>query len=228
MPLIVIEGLDGSGKHTQAEMLQEAIPGAVLIDFPRYQNPSSYLVREHLAGHTSPDPTVENPYAAATYFAADRVISYHTEDWGKALAENKTVIMDRYTTSVLIYQAAKLPDYKRKEYCRWVWDYETNRLQLPKPDLVIFIDLHPDIAMRLAKERAAKGQSHDKNISGSLDLYEKNREYQMRCYHAAYQATSAYHWETVFASDKFDEMRTKENIHDDILSICEKKGLVKL
>ena len=72
MPLIVIEGLDGSGKHTQAEMLQEAIPGSILIDFPRYQNPSSYLVREHLAGRTSPDPTVENPYAAATYFAADR------------------------------------------------------------------------------------------------------------------------------------------------------------
>lgn len=225
MPLIVIEGLDGSGKHTQAELLQKSLPNAELIDFPRYNNPSSSLVREHLSGKTCPDPTLENPYAASSYYACDRVISYQTEPWGTRLNAGKTIIMDRYVTSNLIYQAAKLQQNERKEFRAWLWDYEINRLQLPPPNIVIYLQVNPDITYEMAEKRAKQGESHDENLNGQRDLYEQKLSYQRDCYFSALEVSKEYNWE-IIPCVKNNKMRTIEDIHLDIINLIKTKGLL--
>lgn len=225
MPIIVVEGLDGSGKHTQAKLLKDVIPGARLVDFPRYDKPSSSLVREHLAGRTCLDPTSENPYAASSYYACDRAISYNTELWGVWLAKGKTLVMDRYCTSNLIYQAAKLPKEDRPAFRAWLWDYETNRLRLPRPDLVMYLAVEPDVSFNMARKRAQEGESHDRGLNGSMDMYERNIAYQKACFESAIETTKDYGWTTIRCTEN-DTLRPIEDIHEDVLAAVREKGLL--
>lgn len=225
MPIIVIEGLDGSGKHTQAKLLKDAIPGAKLVDFPRYDKPSSSLVKEHLAGRTCLDPTTENPYAASSYYACDRAISYNTEPWGVWLAKGETLVMDRYCTSNLIYQAAKLPKENRPAFRAWLWDYETNRLGLPRPDLVMYLAVEPDVSINMAQKRSQEGESHDKGLDGSMDLYEQNLAYQKACFESAIETARDYGWTTIRCTEN-DTLRSIEDIHEDMLAVVREKGIL--
>lgn len=205
--------------------MKDAIPGARLMDFPRYEKPSSSLVREHLAGRTCLDPTSENPYAASSYYACDRAISYNTELWGVWLAKGETLVMDRYCTSNLIYQAAKLPKEDRPAFRAWLWDYETNRLRLPCPDLVMYLSVEPDVSFNMARKRAQEGESHDQGLNGSMDMYERNIAYQKACFESAIETTKDYGWTTIRCTEN-DTLRPIEDIHEDVLAAVREKGLL--
>ncbi|HHY06146.1 MAG TPA: thymidylate kinase, partial [Clostridia bacterium] len=171
--LVVIEAPDGSGKKTQAELLfnrlKEEGYQVRKVEFPNYRSPSSSLVKMYLRGEFGENPNKVNPYAASAFYAVDRFASFQKE-WQGFYIEGGMIIADRYTTSNLIHQAVKFTDEKEKEkYLDWVWDFEFNRLALPVPDVVFFLDMPPDFSEKLIAMRKNKFTG-----KGQKDIHEIN------------------------------------------------------
>ena len=137
--LLVIEGLDGSGKATQAKLLAahlaESGRKVMEITFPDYESDSSALVKMYLSGRFGDKPDDVNPYAASSFYAVDRYASYKTK-WGSFYEAGGIVIADRYTTSNAVHQCSKLPPEQWDDFLRWAFDYEYRLLGLPAPDAV--------------------------------------------------------------------------------------------
>ena len=145
--LIVIEGTDGSGKSTQFQQLRQRLEREGIsfrnVVFPRYQEESSALIRLYLSGAFGTKPGDVNPYAASSFFAVDRYASYR-QDWGDWYEQGGLVLCDRYTTSNAVHQASKLSAEERDTFFRWLYEFEFGKLGLPKPDLVLYLDMpHP-------------------------------------------------------------------------------------
>ena len=145
--LIVFEGTDGSGKATQAKLLCETLAQRGIayreIDFPRYGNPFAEPANLYLHGALGNRPGDVNAYAASVLYAVDRFASYQ-EDWGRFYEAGGIVVANRYTTSNAVHQASKLPADERREFLDWLFDLEYHRMGLPEPDLVLYLDTHPD------------------------------------------------------------------------------------
>ena len=124
--LIVSEGLDGSGKATQASLLYDSLKckyDILKITFPDYKELSSSLVKMYLNSEFSDNPDDVNAYAAASFFAVDRYASY-MKYWKNDYLGGKIIISDRYSTSNMIYHMNKLPFEEWDKYLEWVEDYE--------------------------------------------------------------------------------------------------------
>ena len=144
--LIVLEGTDGSGKSTQFARLKERLSaqGAQFrcLKFPQYEEESSALIRMYLAGEFGSRPSDVNGYAASAFYAVDRYASYK-KVWGEWYERGGLVLADRYTTSNAIHQASKVPQEEREDFFRWLYDFEYRKLGLPRPDLVVYLDVPP-------------------------------------------------------------------------------------
>lgn len=190
--LIVIEGLDGSGKATQAARLTQALRAegkAVLpISFPDYESKSSTLVRMYLAGEIGGVGEV-NAYAASGFYAADRYISFVT-GWKKQYLAGHTIIADRYTTSNAAHQMAKLPRGEWDSYLDWLCDYEFKRMELPRPDRVVYLDMDPETSRRLIEGRY-------KGDAARQDIHERDLDYLAKCREAALYAAGHLGWQVV-------------------------------
>lgn len=208
--LIVIEGLDGSGKATQAQLLFKALYDRGLcvrkVSFPDYESPSSALVKMYLGGEFGDSPGDVNPYAASSFYAVDRYASYIKDwrkDWNRGL-----VIADRYTTSNAIHQCSKLNRHEWDSYLEWLFHYEYNLLGIPSPDLVLYLQVDTVVSQQLLKERY---EGQDKR-----DIHEKDMEYLNRCHTAAEYCAEKYHWITINCTEN-GTMRPAEDIHADII-----------
>ena len=142
--LIVLEGIDGSGKSSQyrricARMEKDGIDYNHIV-FPRYDKESSALIRMYLSGQFGTHPDDVNAYAASTFYAVDRFASFR-EDWGKIYNNGGLIISDRYTTSNAVHQGSKLSDEELPAFFRWLSDLEYVKMGLPKPDLVIYLEV---------------------------------------------------------------------------------------
>lgn len=212
--LIVIEGVDASGKETQTDLLCKRLRAtgkkASRISFPDYDCPSSALVKLYLSGALGTDPKAVNPYAAAIFYAADRYASYKM-NWGKILGESEYVIADRYVTSNIIYQAAKfdVPDEKDR-FIEWLSDLEYGRLELPKPDRVLFLNMEPEAAARLMEGRKNKITGE-----GEKDIHERDDAYLRRAYDNACGVAQKLGWLEIKCSIG-GQPRTIEEISDEI------------
>ena len=136
MSLIVLEGLDGSGKGTQTKRLYESVEkkGPVRrLSFPNYASPSSALVKMYLQGDFGSRPEDVNAYAASAFYAVDRYASYQM-DWRRDYEAGVLLLADRYATSNLVYQLAKLPREEWPGYLRWAEDFEYEKLGIPRPE----------------------------------------------------------------------------------------------
>lgn len=191
--LIVIEGLDGSGKTTQYRLLQDRLNKSgiphLAVSFPDYESRSSALVKMYLAGEFGKDPEAVNPYAASIFYAADRYASFKTQ-WENYYKSGGTIIASRYVTSNAVHQASKLPADRRKEYLDWLYDLEFNKIQIPKPDLVLFLDMPIEISEKLLSVRY-KGDQNKK------DIHERDAEYLEECRKAALFAAEYSGWEII-------------------------------
>ena len=143
--LYVIEGVDGSGKATQTELLYQALlaqgKNVRKVSFPDYDSPSSSLIKMYLNGEFGTDPQEVNAFATSVFFAVDRFASFR-KDRKAFYDQGGIIIADRYVTSNLVHQAGKINDQEEKErYIHWLNELEYGIFGLPKPDCVIFLDM---------------------------------------------------------------------------------------
>ncbi|SEG13923.1 dTMP kinase [Caloramator fervidus] len=218
--LIIIDGTDGSGKATQSnrlfKRLEEEGKNVKKIEFPNYKSESSALIKMYLNGDFGKNPEDVNAFAASCFFAVDRFASFKME-WEKFYNQGGIIIADRYTTSNMVHQAAKIKDIKEKEsFLNWLYDFEYNKLRLPKPDLVIFLDVPPSISLELIKDRPNKMSGSNKK-----DIHEENMEYILNSYENALYCAEKYGWVRIKCF-KEQSLRTIEEIHEDIYKAVKK------
>ena len=199
--LIVLEGLDGSGKATQAKLLAEhlAAQGVPVqkITFPDYASDSSALVKMYLAGQFGQHPDDVNAYAASSFYEQGGVI-----------------IADRYTTSNAVHQCSKLPQEQWEDYLHWLFDYEFRLLGLPAPDRVIYLQVDPAVSQRLMTQRYHGDES-------KKDVHEKDTAYLARSRAAAEFCARHLGWDTVHCTSG-DAMRSIEEIQQEVQQLARK------
>lgn len=162
--LIVLEGIDGSGKETQSALLEKKLRQekreVMHVSFPDYDSPSSSLVKMYLKGDFGRDPSDVNPYAASLFYAVDRFASYRMK-WKSFYEKGGIIIADRYTTSNMVHQMTKYEDAeKREEFLSWLEKTEYEELELPRPDLVILLDIPLSVSEGLVKKKSPSGRIH--------------------------------------------------------------------
>ena len=175
--LIVIEGTDGSGKSTQFRLMSERLEkdGVSFKHsvFPRYSEESSALIRMYLCGAFGSNPSDVNASAASALYAVDRFASYK-QDWGGWYEEGGLILSDRYTTSNAVHQSSKEPEEKREAFLQWLYEFEYEKLGLPKPDLTIYLDMPTDFTETLMRGREA-------STGTQADIHEKDSAYLAQC-----------------------------------------------
>ena len=210
--LIVLEGIDGSGKSTQFERLclrlSEDGTDFHRIVFPRYSESSSALLRMYLDGEFGSDPMAVNAYAASTFYAVDRYASYNM-DWKDSYKSGSLILCDRYTTANAIHQGSKQND--KPSFFRWLDEFEYNLLELPRPDLVLYLDTGLELALKHLEERAAA-------TGIATDIHEGDRAYLEKCSLTGKSAAEFYGWSVIDCTDN-GKMRGIEDIHEEIYKL---------
>jgi dTMP kinase len=211
--LIVIEGLDGSGKATQARRLYETLQQKGIpvrkVSFPDYASDSSALVKMYLAGEFGKDPSAVNAYAASTFFAVDRYASYK-KDWGSFYEQGGIIIADRYTTSNAIHQCSKLPEAQWDSFLTWLFDFEYRLMGIPAPDSVMYLQVDPAVSQKLMTGRYQGDES-------KKDIHESNTAYLDRSQLAARHCAKVLGWKTILCV-KDGAMRDIDDIGREILA----------
>ena len=212
--LIVLEGLDGSGKATQTKLLCDALSEQSIklrhISFPDYDEPSSALVKMYLGGKFGKDPNAVNAYAASSFYAVDRFASY-SEFWSDDYKNGTAIVADRYTTSNLVYQLSKLPKMQWDSFIDWVQDYEYNKLGLPKPNIVLYLDMPLQVSQKLLNERY-HGDTNKK------DIHESNLTYLNACHESAAYAANKLGWHVISCADG-ETPKSMEQIHGECMKL---------
>lgn len=213
--LIVIEGVDGSGKSTQVSLVCEALKAkgkkVKQISFPTYTK-SSALIEMYLAGEFGNSPDDVNAYAASTFYAVDRYASYMS-DWKKDYDEGALVITARYTTSNAIHQSVKLEGEEREKYLLWLEDYEYGLMGLPSPDEVIFLDMPIEKGQELLSKRYG-------NVESKKDVHERDVSYQKKCYDTAVDISGRLGWHRIDCTDG-GRIKAIDEITKEILDVIE-------
>ena len=209
--LIVFEGTDGSGKSTQFTRLcrqLEEVRAFRRLVFPQYEEPSSALIRMYLGGEFGSDPDSVNPYAASAFYAVDRYASWK-KIWEAEYRAGGLILADRYTTSNAVHQAGKLEGQARRDYFAWLSDFEYVRMELPQPDLVLYLDLPTDHAVELLRQRQRETDTQG-------DIHEADAGYLARCRAAALEAAALYGWRVISCLDHQGALRGVEDIHGEV------------
>ena len=166
--LIVFEGTDGAGKATQTGLMAQRLEAEGVsfrkVNFPRYGSPFAAPVERYLQGQLGTRPGDVSAYAASTLYAIDRYASYK-EEWSGFYQSGGVILADRYTTSNAVHQAAKLGPEERDEYLRWLFDLEYHRLELPEPDLVIYLDLPTEISAQLLRRPTSMSRMRTTSVN---------------------------------------------------------------
>ena len=211
--LIVIEGLDGSGKATQARLLLESLQqrgrNVRQVSFPNYDSDSSALVKMYLAGDFGSDPGDVNAYAASTFFAVDRYASFK-QDWRSFYENGGIIIADRYTTSNAVHQCSKLPEAEWEDYLNWLFHFEYELLGIPAPDRVFYLQTAPGVNQQLLDHRY-HGDEQKK------DIHERNADYLAHSRAAAEYCAKKLGWTTIHCV-RNDAMRGIQEIHEELLN----------
>lgn len=212
--LIVIEGIDGSGKSAHYRRICEHLERDGItynhIVFPRYDKESSALIRMYLGGEFGSNPADVNAYAASTFYAVDRFAAYRT-DWGEIYNKGGFILSDRYTTSNAVHQGAKLPDEELDAFFEWLYALEYVKMELPKPDLVIYLDVDIKTSLSRMKHRQEKTNT-------TADIHEKDIAYLENCLRVADKAADYYGW-TRIPYMKDGQERSIDEKHEEIYKI---------
>jgi len=211
--LIVFEGIDGSGKSTQFKLMCQRLEdeGRLFkrVVFPRYNEPSSALIKMYLAGDFGNAPDAVNPYAASSFYAVDRFASF-IRDWRGYYEGGGLVLTDRYTTSNALHQGAKMAYEQREPFFKWLYEYEFDLIGLPEPDLVVYMDVDVSLAAKRLHSR------QEQNGAGA-DIHEQDLSYLESCVQSGRQAAAQFGWCIIDCVGK-ERDRSEEDIHKEIYS----------
>ncbi len=214
--LIVLEGVDGSGKATQTKLLYEALKSRGIsvrrVSFPDYGSDSSALVKMYLRGDFGHEPGDVNAYAASSFYAVDRYASFK-RDWEAFYRSGGVVVADRYTTSNAVHQCSKLPEGEWPGFLDWLFHFEYDLLGIPAPDRVIFLQTEAAVTEKLLLKRYHGDE-------GREDIHEADRAYMARSRQAAEYCARTLGWTTVHCT-RDGAMRTVEDIHAEVLDRLE-------
>lgn len=215
--VIVIEGTDSSGKETQTKRLYERLVAEGVsvrkISFPNYESPACEPVKMYLAGAFGDKALDVSPYPVSTMYAIDRYASYKM-GWEKFYKEGGVLITDRYTTSNMVHQASKIDDIEKKnQYLNWLEDLEYEKMGIPKPDMIIFLNMPTEMAVKLMAERKNKITGEDKK-----DIHEKDGGYLKKSYDNACNIARKYGWKEIKCVEN-DKLKTIEEIGEEIYSV---------
>ena len=209
--LIVLEGTDGSGKSTQFALLKKRLEAEGVafhtLVFPRYSAPSSALIRMYLNGDFGSEPGDVNAYAASVFFSVDRFASYRM-DWREIYEGGGLILSDRYTTSNAVHQGAKVPEEERPAFFRWLCELEYEKMGLPKPDLVLYLDMPTELTEGLMRKRESSTNTH-------ADIHEKDLDYLRLCRKTGTEAAKELGWKLVSCA-KDGAIRSIEDIHEEL------------
>ena len=209
--LIVIEGIDGSGKSTQFKLLCDRLSAQghqfKRLVFPRYDEPSSALIKMYLGGDFGNDPDSVNAYAASSFFAVDRYASY-IQDWRDYYETGGIILTDRYTTSNALHQGVKISSEQREHFFMWLYDYEFNLLGMPAPDMVVYMDVAAEISTKRLRQRQAQTDI-------GADIHENDVAYLKDCAKIGKQAAALHGWLLINCVSNGKE-RSIDDIHIEI------------
>lgn len=217
---IVIEGPDSSGKSEQFKRLTARIPKDIILrtaHFPRYEEPSSYFVREYLAGNYG---TVDEigPYKASLFYAVDR-FDASVKQLHAWLKHGDTIVLDRYIGSNMGHQGSKINNEKeRSDFFKWLYEIEYGILGIPKPDLNIILHVPANIAHELRKKQADKKDGSIKN-----DIHERDLEYLERTRRVYLQLAELFPQDfTVVECAPGGKLLSIEEVHEKVWAIAGK------
>ena len=215
--LIIIEGLDGSGKSTQMQLLcqrAEQLGKPVRrVKFPNYDEDSSALVKAYLSGELGSLQQI-NAYAASVLYSVDRYATWRRH-MHSDYEQGAVFLLDRYTTANMYHQTTKLPHEEWDSFLDWLVDLEFQKMGLPAPDLVLYLDMRPQTARRLMEKRYHGDESRK-------DVHEKDIEYLARSRRAAEYCAEHLGWATVHCTEN-GAMRTIEDIQAEVRALAEKE-----
>lgn len=219
--LIVIEGTDCSGKETQSNLLLERLKKEdekiEKLFFPNYDSPTGkivggpYLGKQHICDGYFPEGAASvDPKVASLYFAADR--RYNSNKIKEFLANNINVVIDRYVESNMGHQGGKLKSQEeRLAMYKWLETLEYGLLELPRPDLVIFLYMPYQYAVKLKKNRL------------ELDQHETSEEHLRNAENTYLELAELYNFSKVDCV-KNNQLRTIEEIHEEVYSLVKKRN----
>ena len=213
MSMIVIDGLDGSGKTTQFDIIRKKLSekyNVKAISFPDYNNPSSALVKMYLSGEIAENASDINAYAASSFYAVDRYASYKMF-WEENYKNGDLIFASRYVSSNAIPHMVKLPETEWDSYLDWLYDYEYSKLELPKPDMVIFLDMPVEVSQKLMSERYNGDES-------KKDIHEANVAYLHSCRKSALYAAEKLGWKVVECCEN-DRIRSIDEVTVQLLCL---------
>lgn len=214
--LIVLEGLDGSGKATQAALLTKhlSLTGKPVrqVSFPNYESEASGPVKMYLAGAFGSNAQSVNPYAASTFYAVDRFASY-TQDWKEFFLSGGIIVADRYTTSNFIHQTTKLPQKEWARFVGWLEDLEYGKMEIPRPAMVLYLHVEPEVSQRLMSKRYMGDE-------GKKDIHESNLAYLRNCQNTAQWCVQTLGWKKIECSQN-NVMRPQQDIAKQIADIVQ-------
>ena len=208
--MLVIEGLDGSGKATQTQKLIEHLENmgknALKVSFPNYEDESSTLVKMYLRGDLGQAEEV-NAYAASLFYTVDRYATFKKK-YQKSWENGCTIVADRYTTSNMFHQCTKEPKENWDSFLNWLEDLEYEKVGLPKPTKVIYLDVEPEVSKKLLSTRY-EGDEQKK------DIHEANFKYLLKCREAALYAAEKFDWK-IINCNKNGNIRAIDEISEEI------------
>lgn len=223
--IIVVEGTDGSGKQTQTALLKEKIlkKGYEIYStsFPNYDSNSSALVKMYLNGEITDKAEDVSAEAASTFYAMDRYVTYKKE-FERIYNEGKKVLLfDRYTSSNITHQGAKIvskyseedgskAELELIEFVKWLNDFEHEKLGIPKPDVVIFLNVPIEYSAKLRENRKNKITGENKQ-----DIHESDSSHLYNASKAGLISAKLFGWE-IIECVKDGQMRTKEDISEEV------------
>ena len=224
--LVVVDGTDGSGKGTQTELLLKYLENKQIehkyIDFPRYYTSfHGKMVGRYLTGEFGSMESA-SPYLSSLFYAMDRLTARdELVDW---LEEGNLVVANRYTTSSMAFQTARVEKGQQEEFLRWLYAMEYKEHKLPKEDLVIFLYVPTEISQQLIeqKEKREYAQGQIK------DIHEVDVEYQNKVLELYLELSKKYkHWEVVECVDSKGKLYSTETIHKKIIKLLKKKEILQ-
>lgn len=216
--LIALEGIDGSGKATQADLLARAFDARGVpyarFSFPRYNSSFGRLVGRFLNGEFGNLQTVD-PHFSALLYAGDRFEA--KEEVNTALSSGRIVLADRYVGSNLAHQTARVAEANRKEFLEWLRHLEYDLYELPHEDVVVYLHLRPTEAQRLVSSKAARSYTRR-----TLDLQEADGSHLKQAQQVYEALAGEPNWVTVECFDgAADAIRSPDEIHRMVLTAVE-------